>query len=461
MTPRIAIIDDDREQLGVLCRYLERKGFSILAFDDPTVAVAAFMKDPVEIVVCDVQMPGMNGIDVLNAVQRIMPGVVVIMITGFGSVRAAVAAMKQGAFDYISKPFEYDEFISVLQKAVDHHEFHVLDRDRRVSMEEQYRLGDLVGRSTAMQRVFGVISRIADTRTPVLIEGPSGSGKELVARAIHATGKRRSHAFVAVNCGALPESLLENELFGHVRGAYTGAFRNEQGLFLRADKGTLFLDEVADMPLSMQAKLLRVLEDLQVRPVGGSETREVDVRIVTATKEPIAELVKEGRFREDLYYRLNVVSITLPPLKERLEDLPLLVHRILDTLATQGGAPHLTVSPHVMDIFCAYDWPGNVRELAHVLERAALMTERSEIGVQDLPLHLGLSLERPGAGPESVADVSSLDAMEREHIARVLREVDGHRTRAAAILGINRRTLYRKIRDYGLEDSLHAPKEGR
>ncbi|MBI5647016.1 MAG: sigma-54-dependent Fis family transcriptional regulator [Ignavibacteriae bacterium] len=455
MTPAVpvAIVDDDQEMLRVLERYLQRHGIAVDTFSDPRTALTHFGETVYGVVITDVQMPGMSGLELFGHIRQQMPEAVVIMITGFGSVTAAVQAMKEGAFDYISKPFNYDEFLVVLQKAVRQH---LLQREVEVLRERvqrRYSFGNIIGHSDAMRQVFDVIGRVAHTRTNVLVTGESGTGKELIARAIHHGGARKDAPFVAINCGALPETLLESELFGHEKGAYTGAVTREAGLLASADSGTIFLDEVADMPMHMQAKFLRVLEDWEVRPVGGNATRKIDVRVISSSKTDLGDIVAHGDFREDLFYRLNVVTIDIPPLRERMEDVPMLIDHALVRLAADQGRETPVIERDALEALLRHTWPGNVRELEHVLERALILARGPRMTLDDLPPyvreHGGTAARRAG---EACPVDTTLEDMERQHILRVLAHVEWKRSLAAEILGINRRTLYRKIQQYRIEE---------
>ena len=448
----VAVIDDDQEMLRVLARFLQKHGIDCETYTDPRKAVVAFNDRRFSVIVSDVQMPGMSGHELLEQAKLLQPGAVVIMITGFGSVKSAVQAMRKGAFDYISKPFDYDEFLTVLQKAIQQHALQQEVAELRRSVQNRYAFGSIIGKGAGMQRVFDVINRIANTRTNILVVGESGTGKELVSRAIHYAGPRKDAPFVAINCGALPETLLESELFGHERGAYTGAVTRERGLLVSADTGTMFLDEIADMPLSMQTKFLRVLEDWEVRPVGGSAVRKIDVRVISASKTDLSKAVEHGTFREDLYYRLNVVTLELPPLRDRPEDIPLLIGHLL----RRAAAEHHRETPHVsreaMDALLRFPWPGNVRELEHAIERAIILAEATDIGLRDLPPHIATHAGKTLDGAAGYPVSTTLKDVERQHIRRVLEHAEWKRSLAADSLGINRRTLYRKIQEYGIEE---------
>jgi len=446
---RIAIIDDDKEMLRILAKFLGRHGIDSDVFSDPRIAIKQFGEIEYGVVISDVQMPGMSGIELLEHVKAIHPNSVVLMMSGFGSIKSAVNAMKKGALDYISKPFDYDEFLVILNKAISQYKLQneVSDLRRRLGSQNTY--GEMIGKSPKMRYIFDLISRVARTKTNVLIEGESGTGKELIARAIHYTGIRKEMPFVGINCGALPESLLDSELFGHVRGAYTGAVAHERGLFVSADTGTIFLDEIADMPMAMQAKLLRVLEDWEIRPVGGSIAKKIDVRVLAASKENLAMRVEAGKFREDLFYRLNVVTIQLPPLRERQEDIHLLLDKFLFKYSREMRKETLCVTREALEAMMKYAWPGNVRELENIVERAVIMCRNNQIELADLPRNI--------VGQVAFAQHSlvtkeniTLQDMEKEHILFILEQAGWKRSRAAELLGINRRTLYRKIQEYGI-----------
>jgi DNA-binding NtrC family response regulator len=448
----VAVIDDDQEMLRVLARFLQKHGIDCETFTDPRKAVVAFNERRFSVIVSDVQMPGMSGHELLEQAKLLQAGAVVIMITGFGSVKSAVQAMRNGAFDYISKPFDYDEFLTVLQKAVQQHALQAEVSELRRSVQNRYAFGSIIGKGPRMQKVFDVINRIANTRTNVLVVGESGTGKELVSRAIHYAGPRKDAPFIAINCGALPETLLESELFGHERGAYTGAVTRERGLLVSADTGTIFLDEIADMPLAMQTKFLRVLEDWEVRAVGSSTVRKIDVRVISASKTDLSKSVEAGLFREDLYYRLNVVTLDLPPLRERTEDLPLLIVHLLRSAAAEHHREVPTLSREAMDALLRFPWPGNVRELEHVIERSMILAEGAEMGIRDLPPHIATHAGQAADGADGYPVTTTLEEVERQHIRRVLEHVEWKRSQAADTLGINRRTLYRKIQEYGIEE---------
>jgi DNA-binding NtrC family response regulator len=370
------------------------------------------------------------------------------MMTAFGSIETAIQAIKEGAYDYVSKPFKLDEIRLTIRHALEHKRLVQENFLYRQELVTKYQLDNIVGRSPQMLQLYKTIARVADSRSTVLIIGESGTGKELVARAIHFNSQRAPMPFVAVDCGSLAETLLESELFGHVRGAFTGAITSKKGLFEEADNGTCFLDEVGDISLSMQTKLLRVLQEHEIKRVGGRETIKIDVRIVAATNKNLEELVEEGKFREDLFYRLNVVSVQLPPLRERAEDIPLLASHFLKKYAAENNKPISRISPEATNHLTRYRWPGNVRELENVIERAMALSQHTVILPEDLPRRL--RMEPQEADLSSFPSRISLSELEKLYIQKVLEETGGNKKKAADILGIDRRTLYRMAARYGL-----------
>jgi len=448
MQERVLIVDDEEQMRDLLAKILEKNGFQVSMAGDGNQALALLEKEPVDLVVTDVRMPGMDGMEALKAIKELSPEVVVIIMTAFGSIDQAVQAVKEGAYDYISKPFKIDEMLLTIKKALEErylrHEVTALRHELRT----RYHFENLIGKSRAMQEVFTLIEQVASSRSTVMVYGKSGTGKELVARAIHYNSLRAPRPFVAVNCAAIPSELLESELFGHEKGAFTGAIATKVGKFELANGGTLFLDEVGSMRLDLQAKILRALQEREIERVGGTRTIKIDVRVIAATNRDLKKAVEEGTFREDLYYRLNVVPITLPDLKDRQEDIPLLANHFLQKFAQESNPNIREISKEAMGILMSYPWPGNVRELENVIERAVTLGRGCAILLSDLPPHLA-----GGAGPveRALAEEASLEELERDYIEAVLRRTKGHQIRAAAILGIDRRTLYRKIRRYGIK----------
>jgi two-component system response regulator PilR (NtrC family) len=454
---RILVVDDERSMQEFLEIFLSREGYDVTTTGDVDGALVALEADDYDVVISDLQMPGRTGLDLLRALRDVSPETVAIMITAFSSTETAIAAMKEGAYDYVTKPFQVDEIRLVLEKALEKELLARENRRLRSELRSQSRSRALVGNSSAMQRVYDLVTKIADVRTTVLIQGESGTGKELIARAVHDSSERRDRAFVAVNCGAIPENLLESELFGHVKGAFTGAVGNKEGLFETADGGTLLLDEVGELPLSLQVKLLRAIQDRTIRRVGGNEDRRVDVRIVAATNRKLEVEVAAGRFREDLFYRLNVIQIQLPPLRDRLEDVPLLVHHFVDKYARDVGKAISGVSEEVSRRLLAHGWPGNVRELENVIERAVALTREGVIEVDALPP----ALLGHGSGESPRSEVlpsggASLDdlvgAYERDLLLEALRRAGGVKKRAARLLGVSFRSFRSRLQKLGLDD---------
>jgi two-component system response regulator HydG len=445
---RILIVEDDRPQADAMAEALQRVGHTCVVVTDPRRAIESLDADDFDLVVTDLVMQHLDGMEVLRHAKRIDPAAEVLMVTGHGTIETAVQAIRQGASDYITKPLNIGELRDRVAKALEHRR--LLRRTEQLSaqLDERFGFEGIIGHSAAMQRVIQTCRQIAPTDATVLIEGESGTGKELVAKALHTNSRRKEKNFVALNCAALSEGILESELFGHEKGAFTGAVMRRKGRFEHADGGTLFLDEVGDMPPSTQIKLLRVLEDGEIVRVGSNEPRKVDVRLLSATNQDLDALVKRGRFREDLYFRLRVVRVTLPALRQRREDIPLLTEHYLRQIAREHGKNIKGITPEAQRALAAYDWPGNIRELINTLETMILLAPRETLQVEDIPPEIHPS------GQEEQADgftpgMSLADA-ERIVIARTLEMTGGNRQQAAKMLGIGERTLYRKIKDYGL-----------
>jgi two-component system response regulator PilR (NtrC family) len=459
---RILVVDDERSMRELLGIVLRREGYEVVLAENGRVALDVLEQQPVDLLISDIKMPDMSGVDVLRAAKRIDRDIVGIMITAFASTDTAVDALRLGALDYLSKPFNVDELKLKVRKALRGRQ---LERENvwlKRRLDETHEFNSIIGRSEAMLAVFELIQRIAPTNSTVLVAGESGTGKELVARAIHHESLRRDRPFVALNCGAMPENLLESELFGHVRGSFTGADTNKKGLLEVADTGTVFLDEIGEMSPPMQVKLLRVLQDRKFRRVGGTEEMSSDIRIVAATNRDLGRMVAEGRFREDLFYRINVIPIELPPLRKRREDVPLLATHFLKRFATQMQKDLQGISAEALDALAGYDWPGNVRELENVIERAAALEHSSVVLPESLPAQVR-SGRQPAAGSRS--DAGGQEAMpdegfdleqhvqhiEREYIAEALRKAGGVKVKAAELLGMSFRSFRYYTKKYNLQ----------
>lgn len=389
MAPTVLIVDDEPNYLVVLEELLSDEGYTVLTADNARVGLELAMNNDVDAVVTDMKMPDIDGMVFLENLHRLKPDLPIVMMTAYGTIEKAVEAMKKGAFDYICKPFENDEFKMVVARAVEHFKLVCRNRELEEEVKNRYSFRNIIGKSPAMQKVFYTIEKVAPSRSTVLITGESGTGKELIAKAIHYHSPRKDKPFVSVNCGALPETLLESELFGHERGAFTGALQQRKGRFELAHEGTLFLDEISEMPLHLQVKLLRVLQEMEFERVGGTQTVRVDVRIIAASNRDLKKEVETGMFRSDLFYRLNVVNIHLPPLRERKEDIPLLITHFLEKYSKEAGySEPLKVDRDAMQCLMEYHWPGNVRELENVIERAILLSSGNVITLADLPLEV-------------------------------------------------------------------------
>ncbi len=445
---KVLLIDDDASLRRVTEYSLQSAGFQVISAADGKQGLAAFRQDHPEVVITDIQMPGMSGYEVLQQIMADRPETLVIVVTAYSSVAKAVDAMKQGAHDYLAKPFSRDELVLVVNKAFNLLGLQNENRRLRDQLEHQVDFSHMVGISDIMQEIFEVVRKVAPTEASVLITGESGTGKELIARAIHQGSSRSHEPFIAINCAAIPATLLESELFGHVRGAFTGAVRDRAGKFEQADGGTLFLDEVGEMPLELQPKLLRVLQEMEVEPLGG-KVRSVNVRIIAATNQDVETALQEGRFREDLYYRLAVIPIELPPLRERVEDIPLLVRHFLKRFS---AGSMVDISSAALEAMTAYPWHGNVRELQNAVERMIVLNTGERLDVQHLPAKIRST---PFSSRSQVVELPpegySLEALEKEVVVQALERNAWNQTRAAAFLRVPRHTLIYRMEKYDIK----------
>ena len=446
--PSVLIVDDQRSQADAVAETLERANYDCVVVTAPRRAAAILQGRTFDVVITDLVMSDLTGMDILRQAKAISPGTEVIVMTGYASVETAVEAIKQGAYDYIEKPLNVDVVRDRVAKAVERRRLMQRTEELSAQLDERFGFAGVIGNNPQMRRVIEIAQQVAPTDTTVLIAGESGTGKELLARAIHNNSSRRNGRFVALNCAALSEGILESELFGHEKGAFTGAVTVRKGRFEYADGGTLFLDEVGDMPMTTQIKLLRVLEDGEIMRVGSNEPIRVNVRLLSATNRDLSELIAEKTFREDLYFRLKVVTLALPPLRERLEDVPLLADYFIRSIAERQDKTVQGVSPAVMGALTAYGWPGNVRELRNIVETMVTLARGETLDVDLLPAEIRDATRQGGAAGSS--ELPTLEDAERQLIARTLEVCKGNRQEAAVKLGIGERTLYRKIKEYNL-----------
>ena len=452
MNQNILIIDDERNIRRTLDMILSGEGYQVFTGASAKAGLDILQKERIHLILLDIVMPEINGLDLLPKLLEVRPNLAVIMISGHGNVQNAVLAIKRGAYDFLEKPLDRDKVLLAISRALQTRELAAENRHLKQQIEGRY---EMVGQSPALTEIRNQIARVAPTNGRVLILGESGTGKELIARAVHKMSHRAKNSFIKVNCAAIPEELIESELFGSDRGAFTGAVKTRDGKFLQADRGTLFLDEIGDMSLSVQAKVLRALEQGEFERVGGAKTFRVDVRVIAATNKNLHAEVEQGKFREDLYFRLNVIPLTAPPLRERREDIPALAEHFLNAYAEENGFLPKALSAEARDLLLQYDWPGNIRELKNLVERLSIMVSEDTIYPEDLPALDGMSIPRqPGSFPDLGAGKTLRqvrEAVERHYIAQALERHKGNVTRASNALGIERTNLHKKIKQYDLE----------
>jgi DNA-binding NtrC family response regulator len=440
------VVDDDVEMCRMVSDILKDEGYSVVAVHESLEVSKILNREEFDVMVTDLKMKGLNGLDLLERANKVAPLTPVIIITAFGTIESAIKAMKIGAYDYITKPFKMDELVLTVRKALENRLLKKEVVRLKKEVESRYDFHQLIGKSPLMQKIYDLIERVSDSSSSVLITGESGTGKELVAKALHYNGLRKGSPFLAVNCAAIPETLLESELFGYKKGAFTDARSDKKGLLFEANEGTLFLDEITEMPLTLQAKVLRVIEEKEVRPLGDTSSYSIDVRIISTTNKDIKPLIQGGRFREDLYYRLKVIDIELPPLRKRKEDIPLLIQHFINKFNREMKKRTSGISEGALRILLNYSWPGNVRELENILHRAITLSQHEAVLPEDLPASLTQEEDENLMG-KALQEEYTLDQLEKEYIRKVLVKVEGNKSRAAQILGLDRKTLYRKLEE--------------
>ncbi len=458
--PRILVVDDDESLRRVTEVQLEEEGYQVATAAGGEEALRLLEQGPYDLVISDLKMPGMGGVDLLREIRQRYPEVVVILLTAFGTVETAVEAMKLGAYDYVTKPVNPDALRLIVERALDHVRLREEVRSLRRSLDEKYGFENIIGRSPALLYILEAAARAAQTDATVLIRGETGTGKELLAKGIHFNSPRRNRPFITINCGAIPRELLESELFGHLKGSFTGAISHKKGKVEMADGGTLFLDEIGDVPLELQVKLLRLIQEREIEKIGEGRPIKVDVRIIAATHRNLQTMIEDGSFREDLYYRLNVIPLEIPPLRDRAEDIPELVKHFFELAKRKHRRDELVLPETLMPYFTAYRWPGNVRELENVVERLVVLARGPQVTVDDLPE--SLRRERPVLGAlqmELPPHGVSLEAVEKELILLALRKHNWNQTHAARYLDISRKTLIYRMEKYGLSREKYEPGE--
>lgn len=451
MSYTILVIDDEANTRRGLKKMLNAKGYEILLASNGVEGLQKIKELSIDLVLTDLRMPDLDGLSLTREIQKLKNAPLVIVLTAYGSIPTAVEAMKSGAYDYLSKPVNLDELELLVERALKSKKIEMENVSLKQQLDHKFGVEQIIGNSIEIQRVIDMIRQISQTKATVLIEGESGTGKELVAHAIHHNSERKVGPFVAVNCAALSENLLESELFGHEKGAFTGAHEMRKGRFEFADNGTLFLDEISEMSLSLQAKLLRVLQDRTFQRVGGSQTSKVDVRVLLATNRNLEIMVKENKFRGDLFYRINVVKIMVPPLRNRCSDIPLLIESFIKELGKEHKRIVKSINPEVVEIFKNYDWPGNIRELRNTLESMIVLSKDGHLDIHDIPANI--RFEKINSVTNNLENTAySLKELEKAKILKTLEESHNNKTKAAQILGISRRTLHRKLNEYNLNE---------
>lgn len=446
----VLVVDDDQAHRTMLKTLVSGWGYEISEADDGGTAIQMVHERPYDLILMDIRMIKVSGLEALSQIKTYNPAIPIIIMTAYSSVETAVEALKKGAYDYLTKPLDFDEVRLTMERAMDHSQLKEENRVLRETLGTHFDQRNIIGRSRAMMKLLETVAQVAPTEATVLITGESGSGKELIAGALHFNSSRKEGAFIKINCAAVTETLLESELFGHEKGAFTGAHRRKDGRVLLADGGSLFLDEVSEMSLGMQVKLLRVLQEREISRVGGEEVIKVDVRVIAATNRDLIQDMEEGRFREDLYYRLNVVTLNAPPLREREEDISLLAKHFLDTFAKKNHKKIRAITPRAMDRMLKYGWPGNVRELMNAIERAVVLARSEYLDEEDLPpVVKDEELKSQDVTPESLPGSPSLDEVEKETILKTLEASRGNKSETARRLGITRKTLHKKLKKYG------------
>jgi DNA-binding NtrC family response regulator len=447
----LMVVDDERAVREACREVAHSLGFNALAAESAEHAFRVMDTHAVDVILLDLRLPGVNGLEALQQLKSRRPDTVIIVVTGHGTVQSAVQAMKNGAYDYVTKPFTLDELKLILERVSAHLKLRTENRMLREKIKSRHGFGNIVGRAPEMDKLYRIIAKAAQSTHPVLILGESGTGKELVARSIHFSGPFRDKPFIPVDCGSLVPTLIESELFGYVKGAFTGAERTKDGLMAIAEGGTVFLDEVGELPVDLQAKLLRAIQEKEIRPVGSTKRIPINIRILAATNRDLEQAVSQGTFRRDLYFRLNVLSLRIPPLRERRQDIPLLADVFLERL-NRDASQQRELSDEAIKLMLAYDWPGNVRELENCLERACAFTTGPIIHAMDLPASITEVQSQPANGENGHAKIVPMDEMERRTILTTIEQVNGDKLLAARLLGIGKTTLYRKLKEYGSQD---------